>query len=211
MARPSQPPLAVGSTFKSARFPQVSTAPKPVSWGSVLLFIWALGCVCGACQLFRLQLQLSRLRIETHRPSSDLERLAKQIQVRLNVRQEVDVQISDGVTSPFVCGLSKPTIILPAVLAQALSPGELRALLNHEMAHLCQHDLVWCLAWRWRKVLCWFHPILSFGKFPPPTTSLVNRKPTASPRDNWRLKIPMSSCCPSSPCGCWLCRVWRRN
>jgi len=119
-----------------------------------------LGCVCGTCRLFRLHLQLSRLRAETCPPSPELQRLARQVQVRLNVRREVDVRISDAVTSPFVCGLSKPAIIVPSALAQALSPGELDALLNHEMAHLRQHDLVWCLAWRWMKVLCWFHPFV---------------------------------------------------
>ena len=34
------------------------------------------------------------------------------------------------------------------------------ALLSHEMAHLRQHDLVWCVAWRWMKAVCWFHPLV---------------------------------------------------
>ena len=124
------------------------------------MVIWALGCFCGAVRLVRLQLQLSRLRKETCRPSPDLQELGKQIQIRLNVRQKVDVQISDAVTSPFVCGLVKPTIILPQTLAQHLSPGEVSALLSHEMAHLRRHDLIWSVAWRWMKTVCWFHPLV---------------------------------------------------
>ena len=34
------------------------------------------------------------------------------------------------------------------------------ALFSHEIAHLRQHDLVWCVAWRWMKAVCWFHPLV---------------------------------------------------
>jgi beta-lactamase regulating signal transducer with metallopeptidase domain len=160
VAQPAQTPVAVSPTSSSVNSLQPPTSPKPVSWESILMVIWALGCVDGAVRLVRLQLQLSRLRNETCRPSPDLQRLAKQIQIRLNVRREVDVQISDAVTSPFVCGLLKPTIILPRTLAQHFSPGEASALLSHEIAHLRQYDLIWCVAWRWMKAVCWFHPLV---------------------------------------------------
>ena len=160
VAQPAPTPVAASPTSSSVNSLPPPTSPKPVSWKSILMAIWALGCVCGVARLVRLQLQLSRLRNETCHPSPDLQRLAKQIQIRLNVRQEVDVQISDAVTSPFVCGLLKPAIILPRTLAQHFSPGEASALLSHEIAHLRQHDLVWCVAWRWMKAVCWFHPLV---------------------------------------------------
>ena len=34
------------------------------------------------------------------------------------------------------------------------------ALLSHEIAHLRQHDLFWCVAWRWMKAVWWFHPLV---------------------------------------------------
>jgi beta-lactamase regulating signal transducer with metallopeptidase domain len=131
-----------------------------VPWGSVLLLTWALGCGCGAFRLLRLHLQLFRLRKETCRPSPDLRQLARQIQVRLKAGREVDIQISEAVTSPFLCGLFNPAIILPPGLAQQLSEGELVALLSHEIAHLRQNDLAWCVAWRWMKAFFWFHPLV---------------------------------------------------
>jgi hypothetical protein len=119
-----------------------------------------LGCACGAFRLLRLHWQLFRLRKETCRPSLELRRLALQIQIRLNASREVDVRISDAVTSPFMCGLFNPAIILPATLAHQLSEDELVALLSHEIAHLRQNDLAWCVAWRWVKAVCWFHPLV---------------------------------------------------
>jgi beta-lactamase regulating signal transducer with metallopeptidase domain len=158
MAQSTHTPLSAPSS-SSAKILPPSASPKPVSWGGILLAIWVLGCVFGAFRLFRLQFQLSHLR-KNCRSIPDLQRLATQIQNRLNVRREIDVKISEAVSSPFVCGLLRPAIILPQTLAQNLSPDEMSALLSHEIAHLRQHDLFWCVVWRWMKAICWFHPLV---------------------------------------------------
>ena len=158
MAQPTHTPLSAPSS-SSAKILPPSASPKPVSWGGILLAIWVLGCVFAAFRLVRLQLRLSHLR-KTCSPIPDLQRLATQIQNRLNIRREIEVKISEAVSSPFVCGLLKPAIILPQTLAQNLSQDEMSALLSHEIAHLRRHDLVWCVAWRWMKAVCWFHPLV---------------------------------------------------
>ena len=50
--------------------------------------------------------------------------------------------------------------MLPQTLVQSLTPTELRAVLNHELAHIRQNDLAWCVAWQWLRVFCWFHPLV---------------------------------------------------
>jgi beta-lactamase regulating signal transducer with metallopeptidase domain len=91
---------------------------------------------------------------------AELRRLAGEIQIRLKVRRTVVVRVSGAVASPFVCGLFQPVIILPLSLADELPPGELTALLSHEFAHLRQHDLYWCVGWRWFTAVFWFHPLV---------------------------------------------------
>lgn len=158
--QPAKTPATANADSRSAISLQTAFPKKPISWENIFLAIWALGCILGVFRLIRLHLQLSRLRNKSCRTTPDLLRLATQIQIRLNVHQEVDVQISDAVTSPFVCGLLKPTIILPRLLAQQLSSGEISAFLSHEISHLHQNDLIWCVAWRWAKAFCWFHPLV---------------------------------------------------
>jgi beta-lactamase regulating signal transducer with metallopeptidase domain len=138
--------------------PQAPT--KPIPWGIILTVVWALGCACGIARLTWLHLQLSRLQKASNQPTADLQLVATRIQARLDVHQTVAVRISETVSSPFVCGLLKPMIIIPRLLEQQLSPAELSALLSHEIAHLRRHDLFWCVAWRWLQAVCWFHPLI---------------------------------------------------
>ncbi|MGO8700110.1 MAG: M56 family metallopeptidase [Limisphaerales bacterium] len=155
-----EPQTSVVASSSSEPAKSDLSPPKPVHWERIILCLWASGCVWESGRLFRLHRQLFRLRKETCQPSPNLHRLAKEIQARLGVRRGVQVQTSDAISSPFVCGLLKPAILLPRLLAEQLSSEEISALLSHELAHLRQHDLFWCLAWRWMKAVCWFHPLV---------------------------------------------------
>jgi beta-lactamase regulating signal transducer with metallopeptidase domain len=159
VAQPVRTTPATSLASSGANSPPQAVSAKRIPWEGVLIVIWALGCVAGALRLFRLQRQLSLLQ-KSCRPAPDLRLLAQRIQDRLDVRREIDVRISDTVTSPFVCGVLKSVITLPQPLADQLSPAEMSALLSHEIAHLHGHDLFWSVAWRWMKAVCWFHPLV---------------------------------------------------
>jgi hypothetical protein len=81
-------PISVTGSPASCNLKAAPPSPpaRPISWGKVLLVIWALGFAGGAARLVRLQLQLSRLRKETYPPSKNLQRLAAQIQPRSRPR-----------------------------------------------------------------------------------------------------------------------------
>jgi len=132
----------------------------PKSGTNLFALVWIVGGAVGAIRLLLLQLRLSRLRRNASEADSDLLTLTRDVQARLGVRQTVAVGVSDEVTSPFVCGLLHPTIILPAELLRTSAPAQIRALLIHEIAHLRSHDLAWCLGWRWMETLVWLHPLI---------------------------------------------------
>lgn len=158
---PASPQVEAGTTISSSMKASGSVNPsRHVSWRTALLLIWAGGCAWGFLRLFGWHRQIFRLRRESRAPSPEVQGIAKQIQVQLNIRSEVEVRISDAVTSPFVCGVTKPMVLLPRALAEDLSLAEVSALLSHEFAHLRRGDLIWCVAWRWMKTVCWFHPLV---------------------------------------------------
>jgi len=161
--RPSpspQRPSEAGTTLQRVSPPRTKTSPEPGSLKSFVLIIWVLGFVCGVLRLVCLHGQLVRLGRRADPSDAVLQKLAREIQARLRVERTVEIRVSDSVTSPFVYGLLRPVIMLPGTLAQGLSSGEISALLSHEIAHLRQHDLIWCIGWRWMKALCWFHPLV---------------------------------------------------
>jgi beta-lactamase regulating signal transducer with metallopeptidase domain len=146
----------VVSEIASATAAQRSLAPE--FWRDVLLLGWGIGVVVGGLRLIRLQARLSRLQQEAEPVDPELERCVRETQSQLGVRRKIRVRLSSAIGSPFVCGLWKPTILLPRTLT--LSPNELSVVLRHEIAHFRRHDLAWCVGWRWLNVLGWFHPLV---------------------------------------------------
>ena len=136
-----------------ARTLQPDPAFRVVAWKAILATIWMLGCVFGFFRLTWLQLSLSRLRNQAAQPTTEIEQLAAQVRIALKLRRKIQIRTTSGIASPFVCDLLKPTIMLPRTLVQSLTRAELRAVLNHEMAHIRQNDLAWCVAWQWLRAL----------------------------------------------------------
>ncbi len=140
----------------------VGTEPafRAISWKEIFASIWVLGCGVGIARLTWLQVTLTRLRNRAVRPSSDVEQLAAEVRNALKIRRDIQIRTTGAISSPFVCNLLRPTILLPQKLVQSLTPTELGAVLNHEMAHIRRNDLAWCVAWQWLKAFCWFHPLM---------------------------------------------------
>jgi len=137
-----------------------SRASKKASLGTILLLLWALGFAAGSLRLGWLQFRLSCLKRRATLPDPDLQRRAAEIRISLGVHQTIGLRLSDAVKSPFVSGPLKPVILLPRKLAESLSPAEVSALIRHEMAHVRENDLFWCLGWRWMSAVYWFHPLV---------------------------------------------------
>jgi beta-lactamase regulating signal transducer with metallopeptidase domain len=131
-----------------------------ISWKEILAVAWAFGSVLGIVRLTWLHRALARLRNQAALPSAQIGQLTAQVRTALKLRRDIQIRISGAITSPFVCGLLRPTIMLPQSLVQSLTPAELRAVLNHEIAHVRQNDLIWCVAWQWLRAICWFHPLV---------------------------------------------------
>jgi beta-lactamase regulating signal transducer with metallopeptidase domain len=144
----------------SAKPPQPTHASRIIRPRRAELFgwLWFLGFACAGLRLARFSAHLSRLRRETAPGSPSLQEMVQHIRRELGVHAPVSIGHSDQVCSPFVCGVFKPAILLPAKLS--LSAEEMTALLRHEIAHLRRHDLAWNCGWRWMKAICWFHPLV---------------------------------------------------
>jgi type II secretory pathway component GspD/PulD (secretin)/beta-lactamase regulating signal transducer with metallopeptidase domain len=78
-------------------------------------------------------------------------------------RRPVRLRLTDQPQSPAVCGLFRPVILLPRSLVEQLAPAQLRAVLLHEMLHLCRGDVWVNCAQALLQIAYWWHPLLWFA------------------------------------------------
>gem|GEM_PF-636817 len=126
------------------------------------LVVWGLGALVCVLRLLRFHHKLFQLAHAAQPAPSLLASQAASAQSRLLIHRPIPIHVSTHIVSPFVCGLFRPRILLPSHLAAHLPPIELNALLNHELAHVRSHDLLWTIAWRWTTAILWFHPLAWF-------------------------------------------------
>jgi beta-lactamase regulating signal transducer with metallopeptidase domain len=79
---------------------------------------------------------------------------------RLAVESPVPVKLVASFLEPGLVGILRPVIVMPRGVAQALSAGEMRAVLAHELAHLSRRDNLWASIQMLVEMLFWFHPLV---------------------------------------------------
>lgn len=104
-----------------------------------VLALWVAGVLL---QLLRTARDLSATRgLLQGKPlsSPSIEALLARVVERLQIRRRFQVLVS-AQSGPFVFGLWKPTLVLPAALIAGLTPDQLEAVLLHELSHLRRYD-----------------------------------------------------------------------
>ncbi len=84
----------------------------------------------------------------------------KRVQSWLQIKQEVRLLLSPAIAEPGVWGVFRPVVVLPEMMADHLSDGELEAVLMHELIHITRRDN---LISHLQMFLCsvfWFHPLV---------------------------------------------------
>ncbi|HKW29280.1 MAG TPA: M56 family metallopeptidase [Verrucomicrobiae bacterium] len=103
--------------------------------------------------------QISR-KVSGAAPSEEFAGLLDEIRLRAGLRSAPQLKLVPGRMSPAVCGLCRPVILLPRVLAERLSAGQLRAVLLHEAFHLRRKDVWVNCAQALLQIAYWWHPLL---------------------------------------------------
>jgi beta-lactamase regulating signal transducer with metallopeptidase domain/DUF4097 and DUF4098 domain-containing protein YvlB len=84
-------------------------------------------------------------------------RLLERVRIQLGVRVPVAVRQSATVGSPLVCGLVRPTLLLP-VEADGWNEQRRRVVVLHELAHVARRDALTQLVASLACAVWWFHP-----------------------------------------------------
>jgi BlaR1 peptidase M56 len=118
---------------------------------------------------------------------------------RLAVRRLPLLHVSSRVDGPFLAGILRPTIVLPARADAIYDRTELGLILAHELAHLKRHDLLWNWLLVAVRSIFFFHPFVWVVKKcwsesqEAACDELVIQREVASPSDYGRLLLKLST------------------
>ncbi len=162
--RPAAP--AMISSEQPASVVHAAVAPRstPVDWLAVSGWVWAAGSVVffGSIVVRHLRFVRRLHCTATNSLTAGTRAAAEDCAALAGLRSIPPICITPGNGSPFLCGLLRPRIVLPSDTLAALSSGELRHVLLHEMLHIARRDLAanWGLA-----IACalhWWNPFIHF-------------------------------------------------
>ncbi|MEM9643920.1 MAG: M56 family metallopeptidase, partial [Planctomycetota bacterium] len=124
------------------------------SWISLLFVVWAIGVMWHSVRCVAGWIGARRLLRNARPAEAAMLTVADDIAARMRMTPPV-VVVSDGISTPSVVGLRKPTILLP----DGISGQDLDASLAHELCHVAGNDLRWDCLVQWIQALCWPHPL----------------------------------------------------
>jgi len=137
MPRPDPDPVSAAAEPAEP----VALSHEHLTWQAVAFLVWAAGVlVLGGLVIQRLSF-VRGLIAQGQPVEGDLLDTLDQCRQRMGLRRAVGLRLSSGAFSPAVCGLLRPTIVIPAALLERLSPDSVKAVLIHELAHVKRADL----------------------------------------------------------------------
>jgi beta-lactamase regulating signal transducer with metallopeptidase domain len=137
--------------------------PRPnggLAWPGAIFLAWLSGIGAMSVALIG-RAVAARRRVEISRHASPLMTdILSYCRRRMAVHAPVQLKIAPAGTAPALCGLVRPTILVPSDLAPTLGSGHLRTLLLHQLAHVRRHDLWVNLAQNIVTVVYFYNPFV---------------------------------------------------
>ena len=82
------------------------------------------------------------------------------LKIRAGIRRNVELMVSESIAIPFLTGIVKPAVIVPAAMLSHLSLGEIESILMHELYHLKRLDNLMNLVQRLVELIFFFNPAI---------------------------------------------------
>jgi beta-lactamase regulating signal transducer with metallopeptidase domain len=163
ITEPVETPAMVAAEEKTVpTTPVVSPAAQmpTIDWRAMIFVGWLI--VAGGMTLLVLQ-RYGFVR-GLIRQGSDADEKTKAIFdeccAQMKIAKPPIVKMSSAMVSPAACGLLRPVVIIPEMMATKLSEQELRAVLLHELAHIRRSDLWINCVQTLLQVIYFYNPLL---------------------------------------------------
>ncbi|MCL4692132.1 MAG: M56 family metallopeptidase [Candidatus Hydrogenedentes bacterium] len=167
LALPMEQFAPVEAPLRAADSHPIESAPPPFALSAwiaghfrdILGVVWVLVSsllLSGAARAWRrVHITVARSTVA----SNDVRSLAERVANELGVAERFDVRIVEEPGSPFLTGVRRPVIVLPARCLDESDATQLKAILAHELAHVKTRDPLWMAIAQLTASLLWFHPL----------------------------------------------------
>lgn len=155
------PPIAAPATGPVFSFGAIASTFSALSRWICLLYLSGVAFILGRLLLGVWgghRLRKMAIAITDEALLASFRRLAH----RVGLKAAPAIAWCEQISIPVVVGIFKPMILLPMALASSLTPGQLQALMLHELSHIRRFDPVINLLQRIVEALLFFHPVVWF-------------------------------------------------
>jgi beta-lactamase regulating signal transducer with metallopeptidase domain len=140
----------------SPESPALPSLAHSLPW---VVSVWFVGVCLLSLRALGGWITIQRLAKRSVYPITDslLARM-EEMRQQLGIRQSVRLRVSSIVRVPTMFGCLRSVILLPVGVLAGLSPGQVEALLAHELAHIRRHDYLVNLFQVFMEITLFYHP-----------------------------------------------------
>jgi len=140
--------------------PVSAAVVSPLRWEGIIFLVWAAIVVVMALMLLQRAFFVFGLVAQAAEAGGTMEDILERCKEKMGIRGKIGLKLSANATSPAVCGLVRPVILVPQDLEARLDGSEMRAVLMHELAHIRRGDLWVNLAQTVLQIVYFYNPLL---------------------------------------------------
>ncbi len=134
--------------------------PVQVTWEGVAFLVWCVAVLVMGVLLLQRAIFVMGLVAQAKESNELMKDSLEFCRQRVGVKGKVGLKVSANATSPAVCGLFRPVILVPENLGPSLGAGHLRAVLMHELVHVKRGDLWVNLVQTILQIAYFYNPLL---------------------------------------------------
>jgi beta-lactamase regulating signal transducer with metallopeptidase domain/peroxiredoxin/Leucine-rich repeat (LRR) protein len=149
--------------------PEVLNISQPSFWLSewlgeniwmIVLFGWGIVTTISILRVLAGFVRVKRKIISSVAGPKHLQQVLDRVAGDLGCTAKVELRCSAEMSTPFLTGLRRPTVLVPERMIDGRYESKWEAIFAHEIAHLKSRDLMWTLVVRCFEVVMWFHPFI---------------------------------------------------
>ncbi|UQZ84627.1 Regulatory protein BlaR1 [Paenibacillus konkukensis] len=152
--------IAKPSSF-SSDYPFEQARDKQPTWFATGSLVWLAGMLSLMMYYLAAALRFHR-KTGASRKLDNVEALAvlEACKEKLGITAAIPVYETDCLHSPYIYGLFKPRIYIPADIVTIADSRQLTHILLHELTHYKRKDLWFHFLWTWAALLHWYNPVV---------------------------------------------------